>query len=76
MHLNENSNGGSISSNKKNIYNSPIEVRRSQRTRKEKYAPLGFISSQSILFLVEVDQFTIFNKIPILFTIENDPKTF
>ena len=45
MNLNESSNGGSTSSNKEIIHDSPIEVMRSQRVRKEKYISLGFISS-------------------------------
>ena len=58
MHLNENSNGGSITSNKENDHDSPIEIRRSQKVRKEKYAPPRFISSKSILFMVEGDKST------------------
>ena len=76
MHLNESLYGGSTYSNNKNVHDSPIEVRRSQRARKEKIAPLGFISSQSILFLVEGDRSIVLNKIPILFTVENDLKIF
>ena len=43
MHLNENLNDDS--NNKENDHDPPNEIRRSQSARKEKYAPLGFISS-------------------------------
>ena len=51
----------------------PVEIRRSQRTRKEKVLDPDFISSQVIDFLVEGDRNNnVFNKIPILLNVEED----
>ena len=44
--------------------------------RKEKNLGPDFISSQSIVFLVEESRTTILNKITILLHIENDSKTY
>ena len=64
------------SSNKRKNSEFPIEVKKSQRVRKEKNIHPDYISSQSIVFLVEGDRTTVLNKIPILMNIEDDPKTF
>ena len=56
-----------------------VEIRRSQRTRKEKILDPDFISSQAIVFLVEGDRTNnVLNKIPILLNVEEDitPKTY
>ena len=64
------------SSNERNQINSSIEVRRSTRARKEKNLHPDFISSQSIVFLVEGNRVDVLNKIPILLMVEDDPKTY
>ena len=64
------------SSNKRKNSEFPIVVRKSQRVRKEKNLHPDYISSQSIVFLVEGDRTTVLNKIPILLNIEDDPQTF
>ena len=56
-----------------------VEIRRSQRTRKEKILDPDFISSQAIVFLVEGDRTNnVLNKIPSLLNVEEDitPKTY
>ena len=54
-----------------------IEPRRSQRIRKERSLAFKFISSQALLFLLEVDKTNVTHKIPIILHIEEeDPKTF
>ena len=56
-----------------------MEIRRRQRTRKEKELDPYFISSQAIVFLVEGDRNNnVLNKIPILLNVEEDltPKTY
>ena len=56
-----------------------VEIRRSQRTRKEKILDPDFISSQAIVFLMEGDRTNnVLNKIPILLNVEEDitPKTY
>ena len=56
-----------------------LEIRRSQRTRKEKVLDHDFISSQAINFLVEGDRNNnVLNKIPILLNVKEDitPKTY
>ena len=63
-------------SSKRKSPDTPSEPRRSQRTRKEKYLDSDFIDSQSIVFLVEGDRKSVLNKIPILLSIEEDPKTY
>jgi hypothetical protein len=52
------------------------EPRRSQRVRKEKHIDTDFISTDSIVFLVEGDRNTILKKTPMILNIEDDPKTF
>jgi len=52
------------------------EPRRSQRVRKEKHIDTNFISTDSIVFLVEGDRNTILKKKPMILNIEDDPKTF
>ena len=64
------------SSNERNQIDSSIEVRRSTRARKEKNLHPDFISSQSIVFLVEGNRVDVLNKIPILLMVEDDPKTY
>ena len=64
------------SSDKRKNSEFPIEVRKGQRVRKEKNLHPDYISSQSIVFLIEGDRTTVLNKIPILLNIEDDPKTF
>lgn len=62
--------------NKRQNVEIPIEARRSQRARKTKELDPNFISSQSIVFLVEGSRTTVLNQIPILLHVEDDPKTF
>jgi len=50
--------------------------RRSQRVRKEKHIDIDFISTDSIVFLVEGDRNTILKKTPMILNIEDEPKTF
>ncbi|KAK3005658.1 hypothetical protein RJ639_016028 [Escallonia herrerae] len=53
----------------------PTEPRRSTRTRKEKELNSDFVSSQSIVFLVEGDRDNnVINKYPIVLNLENDPR--
>jgi hypothetical protein len=54
----------------------PIELRRSQRARKERNLHLDYISSQSIVFLIEGNKIDVLNKIPILLIVEDDLKTY
>ena len=51
------------------------EPRKSQRVRKEKTLGSDFISSQSIVFLVEGNRTKVLKKIPILLNVEDDPKS-
>ena len=65
--------------NKNTEIQEQVEIRRSQRTRKEKILDPDFISSQAIVFLVEGDRTNnVLNKIPILLNVEEDitPKTY
>ena len=52
-----------------------IELRRSQRARKENNLHPNYISSQSIVFLVEGNKVDVLNKILILLIVEDDFKT-
>ena len=52
------------------------EPKRSQRVRKEKHIDIDFISTDSIVFLVKSDRYTILKKTPMILNIEDDPKTF
>ena len=61
---------------KRKEIDTPFESRRNQRQRKEKSLSFDFIPSQAIVFLVESNWDSLLNKTPILFSIENDPKTF
>jgi hypothetical protein len=54
----------------------PIELRRSQRARKERNLHPNYISSQSIVFLIEGNKIDVLNKIPILLIVEDDLKTY
>jgi hypothetical protein len=54
----------------------PIKIRRSQRAKKQKTLHSDYISSQSIIFLVESNKTDVLNKIPILLIVEDDPKTY
>ena len=54
----------------------PIELRRSQRARKERNLHLDYISSQSIVFLIEGNKIDMLNKIPMLLIVEDDLKTY
>ena len=57
--------------NKNTKIQEQVEIRRSQRTRKEKVLDPDFISSQAIVFLVEGDRTNnVLNKIPILLNVE------
>lgn len=56
---------------KRKEYDTP---RRSQRVRRKKSLDLDFISSQSIIFLVEGEINKVLNKIPILLSVEEAPK--
>ena len=67
---------GHSSSDKRKETDTPIELRRSQRPRKEKHLSFDFISSQAIVFLVEGKRKSLQNKIPTLLNVKNDPKTF
>ena len=56
-----------------------MEIRKSQRTRKEKVLDPDFISSQAIVFVVKGDRNNnVLNKTPILLNVEEDitPKTY
>jgi hypothetical protein len=53
-----------------------IELRRSQRARKENNLYPNYISSQSIVFLVEGNKVDVLNKILILLIVEDDFKTY
>ena len=55
---------------------SPSEQRKSQRIRKENDFGPYFISYQAQLYLIEGNKQVVLNKIPIVFNIEDDPKTF
>ena len=70
------SNARPSNNNKRNAGDIPSELRRSQRQRKEKHLSSDFIDSQAIVFLVEGDRQFLLDKIPILLTVEDDPKTF
>lgn len=63
-------------SNKRKEVDYPIEPRRSQRQRVEKDLFCDFISSKAIVFLVEGTRQCLLNKIPVLFIVKDDPKTF
>ena len=65
--------------NKNTKIQEQVEIRRSQRTKKEKVLDPDFISSQAIVFLVEGNRNNnVLNKIPILLNVEEDitPKTY
>ena len=65
--------------NKNTEIQEQVEIRRSQRTIKEKILDPDFISSQAIVFLVEGDRTNnVLNNIPILLNVEEDitPKTY
>jgi VanZ family protein len=52
------------------------EPRRSQRVRKKNHIDTDFISTDSIVFLVEDDRNTILKRTPMILNIKDDPKTF
>ena len=60
---------------KRKDINEPSELRRSQRTRKEKYLDSDFVSPDQITFLVEGNRDRILRKMKILLNIEDEPKT-
>jgi len=64
------------SRNKRIQKDHPFEIWRSQRARKEKILHPDYISSQSIVFLVEGNMIGVLNKIPILLILENGLKTY
>ena len=66
----------STNDNKRKIVETPGEPRRSKRARKEKNLDSNYIYSQSLVFLVEGSRNGVFNKIPILLHLEEDPKTY
>ncbi|XP_071920799.1 uncharacterized protein [Coffea arabica] len=70
------SNARPSNNNKRDAGDIPSELRRSQRQRKEKHLSSDFIDSQAIVFLVEGDRQFLLDKIPVLLTVEDDPKTF
>ena len=74
--LSLNSNVGSTSIGKSSQTQEQVDLRRSQRVRKEKNLDSDFISSQAIVFLVEGDRKNVTNKISIVLSIEDDPKSF
>jgi hypothetical protein len=49
---------------------------RSQRVRKEKHIDTNFISTDSIVFLMEGDRNIILKKTPIILNIKDNPKIF
>ncbi|KAL0447664.1 UNVERIFIED_CONTAM: hypothetical protein Slati_1894300 [Sesamum latifolium] len=57
--------------NKRALIDAPTELKRSQRPRKAKKLDPDFL-----YFIVEGDRNIVLNKIPILLTVESDPKTF
>lgn len=61
--------------NKRKTDEFSIEPIRSQRARRDKTLGFDFISSQSLVFLVEGSRNELLNKIPIVFSLESDPKT-
>ena len=61
---------------KRKEIDTPFESRRSQRQRKEKSLPSNFISSQVIVLRVEGNRYSLLNKTPISFSVEDDLKTF
>ena len=66
--------------NKNTKIQEQVEIRRLQRTRKEKVLDPDFISFQAIVFLLEGDRNNnnVLNQIPILLNVEEDmtPKTY
>jgi hypothetical protein len=52
------------------------EPKRSQRVRKEKHIDTDFISTDSIVFLVECDRNIVLKRTHVILNIEDDPKTF
>ncbi|GLT33022.1 hypothetical protein SLA2020_076450 [Shorea laevis] len=66
----------SLQGEKRKENDGSIEPRRSTRIRKEKSLDPAFISSQSIVFLVEATRTKIIQKIPMILNVEEDPKTF
>ena len=70
-----NVNPSSFQSEKRKQPETVIETEKSQRVRKEKTLDPYFISSQSIVFLVEADRNKIKKKIGIVFNIDDDPKS-
>jgi len=62
--------------NKRTQIDDFIELRRSQRARKENNLHPNYISSQSIIFLVEGNKVDVLNKILILLIVEDDSKTY
>jgi len=52
------------------------EPRRSQRVRKKNHIDTNFISTDSIVFLVEDDRNTILKRTPMILNMKDDPKTF
>ncbi|KAH9670700.1 hypothetical protein KPL70_017080 [Citrus sinensis] len=71
-----NTPGTSTNNNKRKESMTSFEPRRSQREKKEKSLAPDFISSQTLLFLVEGDRKNVLNKVPLLLNIKKDPKTF
>jgi len=59
------------SKNKRIKMDYPVELKRSLCTRKEKTLHPYYISSQSIVFLVEVNMTNVLNKISILLVVED-----
>ncbi|KAK4397659.1 Retrovirus-related Pol polyprotein from transposon RE1 [Sesamum angolense] len=57
--------------NKRALIDTPTELRRSQKPRKVKK-----LDPDSLYFIVEGDRNIVLNKIPVLLTVEGDPKTF
>ena len=66
----------SSNKNKRKIDDTPREPRRSQRIRKEKNFGSDLNSSHALVLLVEGSRDEVLNKIPIVFHLEEDPKTY
>ena len=65
-----------LSGTKRTESGSPSEQRKSQRIRKVKDFGPDFISYQAQLYLIEGNRQVVLNKIPFVFNIEDDPKSY
>ena len=65
-----------LSGTKRTESGSPSEQRKSQRIRKVKDFGPDFISYQAQLYLIAGNRQVVLNKIPFVFNIEDDPKSY